>query len=300
MAQVRNTLSGLQHMNEFTPVRSETALSATRVRGLRLAVITRADQIKDEWLSLQKSGWVTPYQSFDWVNTWQNEISTLTKEDVRIVTVRDETGVLQAIFPLVVQTSWGTRVLRWISDSQINYGMPVMSQAFAASIAHDCKWLLAELMSQLDRVDAVHLDKQPATWNGKPNPLDGLFTDVGANSTYLFDLEPDFDELYRGKRSKSTRRNNKRRDAKLERLGPLVFGLPSSPDETEYVINTLFRFVETRLAGKGIKDPYGETGLTFYQALARLPKDADLQLSPYYLSSDGEIVCWGIAKPLQL
>ncbi len=277
-------------MNEFTPVRSETALSATRVRGLRLAVIKRADQIKDEWLTLQRSGWVTPYQSFDWVNTWQNEISVPNDEDVRIVTVRDESGVLQAIFPLVVQASWGTRILRWISDSQINYGMPVMSQAFAASIADDCKWLLVELMSQLDRVDAVHLDKQPATWNGKPNPLAGLFTDVGANSTYLFNLEPDFDELYRRKRSKSTRRNNKRRDAKLERLGPLEFGLPSSPHETEHVINTLFRFVETRLAEKGIKDPYGETGLAFYQALARLPKNAALQISPYYLSSNGEIV----------
>ncbi|MEM8685899.1 MAG: GNAT family N-acetyltransferase [Pseudomonadota bacterium] len=290
MAQVRNTLSGLQRMNEFTPVRSETAQSATRVRGLRLAVVTRADQIKDEWLALQKSGWVTPYQCFDWVNTWQQAISAGRKEDVRIVTVRDESGVLQAIFPLVVQTSWGTRILRWISDSQVNYGMPVMSQAFAASIAEDCKWLLAELMSQLDRVDAVHLDKQPATWGGKPNPLAGLFTDVGANSTYLFDLAPDFNELYRQKRSKSTRRNSKRRDAKLERLGPLVFGLPENPDETEHVINTLFRFVETRLAEKGIKDPYGETGLAFYQALARLPKDASLQISPYFLRSNGEIV----------
>ena len=277
-------------MNEFAPVRSETAQSAIPVRGLRLAVCARAEQIKDEWLSLQKSGWVTPYQSFDWVNTWQHEISDPRGEDVRIITVRDEAGVLQAIFPLVVQTSWGTRTVRWISDSQINYGMPVMSQAFAASIADDCKWLLAELMNQLDRVDAVHLDKQPATWGGKPNPLSGLFTDVGANSTYLFNLAPDFDALYRQKRSKSTRRNNKRRDVKLERMGPLEFGLPSEPEQTERVINTLFRFVETRLAEKGIKDPYGQTGRSFYQALARLPKDAALQLSPYYLSVDGEIV----------
>ncbi len=117
-----------------------------------------------------------------------------------------------------------------------------------------------------------------------------LFTDAGANSTYLFDLEPDYDELYRHKRSKSTRRNNKRRDAKLEKFGPLEFGLPASPEQAIEVIEKLFGFVETRLSQKGIKDPYGPSGQVFYLALSQLPKDAPLQLSPFFLRSGGEIV----------
>ncbi len=280
-------------MFKFAPMRSETmaaARSAEGTRGLTLTVHRRAEELRDEWLNLQKTGWVTPYQSFDWVNTWQNAISDPSGEDVRIVALRDGDGELHAIFPLAVHTIWGTRVVRWLSESQINYGMPVMSRAFADMVAEDPRWLFAQLVSSLEGVDAIHLDKQPAHWGGTPNPLAALFTDAGANSTYLFDLEPDFDELYRQKRSKSTRRNNRRRDAKLQKFGDLEFGLPENSEQSNEVIELLFKFVETRLAEKGIKDPYGKTGKVFYQALSQLPKDAQLQLSPYFLTVGGEIV----------
>lgn len=280
-------------MFEFAQIRSETAVASQPdaiVGRLNVAVCQRAEPLREEWLALQETGWVTPYQSFDWVNTWQTAISDVSGEDVRIVTVRDDAGVLHAIFPFAVHNAWGTRVVRWLSESQINYGMPVMSKAFADNIAPDAQWLFGELMSKLEDVDAIHLDKQPAHWGARPNPLTSLFTDVGANSTYLFNLAPDFDELYRQKRSKSTRRNNKRRDVKLEKLGSLEFGLPETPEQSAHVIDTLFKFVESRLAEKGIKDPYGKTGQTFYHALSRLPKDATLQLSPFFLTVGGEIV----------
>ena len=282
-----------KRMFRFAPMRSETtaaARPAAGVRGLTVTVHARAEALRDDWLALQAEGWVTPYQSFDWVNTWQNAISDPSGEDVRIVAMRGPDGALHAIFPLAVQSIWGTRVVRWLSESQINYGMPVMSQAFAAMVAEDPRWLFAQLVSSLKGVDAIHLDKQPAHWGSQPNPLSSLFTDAGANSTYLFNLAPDFDALYRQKRSKSTRRNNRRRDVKLERLGVLEFGLPANAQQSEEVIETLFQFVETRLSEKGIKDPYGETGKTFYHALSRLPEDAPLQLNPFFLTVGGEIV----------
>ncbi len=280
-------------MFELEPVTSETESDdhpAEPLRGLSFAVCARAEDLRTEWLSLQKSGLVTPYQSFDWVNTWQTAISDPTGEDVQIVTVRDSSGELHGIFPLSVEVAWGTRVVKWLSHSQINYGMPVMSESFASTIALDPEWLLAELVNTLQDVDVVHLDKQPATWAGRPNPMTGLFTDAGANSTYLFNLEPDYDELYRHKRSKSTRRNNRRRDAKLEKHGAVQFGLPTSAEQTKEVLDTLFEFVENRLSQKGIKDPYGETGQIFYHALSRLPETAPLKLSPYFLTSGDEIV----------
>ena len=280
-------------MFEFAPTRSETTgaqPSSDTMSGLKVAVCARAKPLEAEWLALQETGWVTPYQSFDWVNTWQEAVSDLTGEDVRFVTIRDDAGQLHGIFPFVVEAAWGTRVLRWLGNSQINYGMPVMSEAFVQKISKDAEWFFAELVSVLDGVDAIHLDKQPATWQGKPNPLADLFTDTGANSTYLFNLEPDYDELYRNKRSKSTRRNNKRRDVKLQQHGELGFRLPADKEESAQVIKTLFGFVETRLAQKGIKDPYGPMSKTFYLALSQLPENAPLQLSPYFLTVGDEIV----------
>lgn len=280
-------------MFEFAPVRSETngePRPAAILQGLTVSVCQRAEQLKSEWLNLQQTGWVTPYQSYHWVNTWQNVISTPAEQEVLIVALRDKNGTLHGICPFEVEVSWGSRVVRWLSHSQINYGMPVMSDALAATIAADPQWLFAELIRSLKDVDAIHLDKQPATWGGRPNPMQALFTDAGANSTYLFDLQADYEALYQQKRSKSTRRNNKRRDVKLQRFGPVEFGLPNSPEQTSRVIDTLFEFVENRLAQKGIKDPYGSTGKAFYLALSQLPKDAEFQLSPYYLTAGGEIV----------
>ncbi len=280
-------------MFELEPVTSETESEdhpAEPLRGLSFAVCLQAEDLRTEWLSLQQTGLVTPYQSFDWVNTWQTAISKPTGEDVQIVTVRDGSGELHGIFPLCVEVAWGTRVVKWLSHSQINYGMPVMSESFASTIAADPEWLFAELVGTLEGVDVVHLDKQPAKWAGRPNPMTALFTDAGANSTYLFDLEPDYDELYRRKRSKSTRRNNRRRDAKLEKHGAVQFGLPTTGEQTKQVLDTLFGFVENRLSQRGIKDPYGETGQIFFHALSRLPDTAQLKLSPYFLTSGGEIV----------
>ena len=70
------------------------------MNGLNIAVCARAKDLEAEWLALQETGWVTPYQSFDWVNTWQTAVSDLTGEDVRIVTIRDDNGQLHGIFPL--------------------------------------------------------------------------------------------------------------------------------------------------------------------------------------------------------
>ncbi len=280
-------------MFELSPSRSESSQTPRQDEPsarLQLSVFPQAAGLQTEWLQLQETGWVTPYQSFDWVNTWQTAVSEPTGEDVRIVTVRDEAGTLHGVLPLVVEVAWGTRVLRWLASSQINYGMPVMSDLLAGKLSTDPKWLLSELMDVLSGVDVIHLDKQPALWRGVANPMTPMFTDAGANSTYLFDLAPNYDELYRNKRSKSTRRNNKRRDAKLEKMAPVEFGLPTSQAQADDVIETLFRFVENRLAQKGIKDPYGPMGKTFYLALSTLPKSAPLQLSPYFLTSDGEVI----------
>lgn len=280
-------------MFELAPIRSESkghSRPAPILQGLSVTVYQRAEELKAEWLSLQQSGWVTPYQSYDWIKTWQDVISIPKDEESLIVALRDKNGILHGIFPLAVETSWGTRVVRWLSHSQINYGMPVMSDALAATILADPQWLFGQLAGNLKNVDVIHLDKQPATWRGRPNPMQALFTDAGANSTYLFELQPDYDALYQQKRSKSTRRNNKRRDAKLQKLGPLKFGLPDSPSQTLEVMDTLFKFVEHRLSQKGIKDPYGETGRVFFTALSNLPDDSQLKISPYFLASDGEIV----------
>ncbi|MEM7429301.1 MAG: GNAT family N-acetyltransferase [Pseudomonadota bacterium] len=263
---------------------------SSRIAELEISVVLTAEEIRDEWLDLQNTGIATPYQSFDWVKTWQTSVGEPAGEDIRIITVRDESGSLVAILPVSICRSWGATVAKWVSDSLINYGMPVMGLEFAR-IASDNPFQFLRLVGEvLEGVDALHLGKQPASWDGVENPFADTFTDIGTNRTYLTNLPADFDSLYHEKRSARTRRCNRRREAKLMSFGDIAFGLPQTSEEAAEVLDTLFSFVQHRLGKQGIKDPYGEKGRTFYAALAQLPTDSPLQLRPYFMKTGDDIV----------
>lgn len=279
-------------MAAFTPVPATDPIypQSDIIDELVINVIDRAEALREEWLELQKSGIATPYQSYDWVQTWQTAVSDQTGEQIRIVSIRDGSGTLLAILPLAIERAWGATIAKWASSSLINYGMPVMSAEFA-KIARENPFQLMRLVGEaLPGVDALHLGFQPGAWDGLENPFAATFTDVGANRTYLTNLPADYESLYTNKRSKQTRRNNRRRDAKLGRFGEVNFGLPKDSEETTHVLSTLFSFVRDRLGKQGISDPYGDEGVKFYSALAKLPESAPLQLKPYVLKTDEEIV----------
>ena len=122
-------------MAEFAPVPVSDPLytQSTAIDALTIGVTDRVENLREEWLNLQGTGIATPYQSYDWVETWQTAVSDKTGEELRIVTIRDELGTLLAILPLAISRSWGATVAKWVSNRLINYGMPVMTPEFSKS-----------------------------------------------------------------------------------------------------------------------------------------------------------------------
>ncbi len=153
------------------------------INRLSISVSRSAETIQDEWIELQETGLATPCQSFASVMNWQKADAEPAGEDVRIVTIRDESGALVAILPLTICRSRGMSVARWANHGSINYGMPVMSVWFARTVAHNPFQFLRLVGEAITDVDVLHIGQQPASWHGVDNPFADTFNDVSTHQT---------------------------------------------------------------------------------------------------------------------
>lgn len=251
---------------------------------MKIAVNHDPVQIESEWRAFQATAAGSFYQTFEWCSSWLETAGRAEKVQPCIITGSGASGKLLFLLPFAIRTVRGVRVLEWIGSSQINYGYGLYDRSFLPGAR---AWFNSEgwrILREVKSIDAVRLRELPKTLNGSPHPLADWFTISSANKSYSMALRADYEQLYAEKRSGETRRGNRKRDAKLERLGDVQFGLPATREETHKLLDQMFRHQESRLAESGIRGVFSAAERDFVHRLA----DMD-SLLPYHLTIDGEL-----------
>ena len=273
---------------EFGGKRAQvTALAALfgNSKAITVAVNHTLSSIEHEWREFQTVAAGSFYQTFEWCSAWIETAGRAEGAKACVVTGWDSRGRLQFLLPFAVRTSNGARILEWIGSSQINYGYGLYDREFLPTAR---EWFGTQgwrIISEVGDIDAIRLKELPESLHGHPHPLVDWRTVRGANRSYTMALRENYEELYAEKRSSDTRRGNRKRDAKLEKIGDVQFGLPDSREQTHALLEQMFKHQESRLAENGIRGVFGPADREFVHRLG----DMEGVLLPYHLSVDGEL-----------
>ena len=265
-------------------------LAAIRI-DTTIAVENDFEVLHDEWRELQNHGWTSVYQTVEWCETWYNTAGVAQNTQLCLVTGRDNTGKLVFLLPLGLYQTNGLRVIRWLSDPQLTYGLGVYDSNFLKGCQGDLQHCWADIVSALPSADAIYLDALPDGLNGSRHPLAALITHRSANNSYSFALDPEFDVVHKSSRSASSRRGERKRDKKLLAAGDVKFTLPAGPKAIHHVLDQMFADQENRLAEAGIHNIFGDQVRAFVHGLVELPTGKNQpQLLIHQLTHNGRIV----------
>lgn len=244
------------------------------------------------WRSLEVKAVATPYQRYDWVESWYQHIGGESGLSPLIVVGLKEDGGPAFIWPFVVKASGSARVASWPGGKYANYKMGLYDRQVAGALDRDTLVPVMAYLRETLEIDALTLTNQPASWRGVANPLIHLPHQNSPSFAYSLILRPDFDALFGELRSGSTRKKLRRSERRIVgEFGDCGLRRPETADDVDRVLEAFFEQKSERLQDKHIHNVFANPGvMSFLRELAvrGLGQDEPL-LDLFWLEAGGRI-----------
>ena len=250
--------------------------SATAPVEVHIAIHGDLASIESEWRAFERVADCTPFQTFDWVSTWQRHIGERNGVVPAIVAGRDGQGRLLCLLPFGIEPGVLGRCLTWLGTTLCDYNGPLLARDFGQRVdtarfkdmwGEVCRTLQGD---QRFRFDAVYFDKMQNVVGVQANPFVTLGVVPHADGAYLTELGTDWEKFYAEKRSAATRRTDRSKRKKLAELGELRF-ITAVGDELPTTLDLLLELKAKSLIGMGATNIFALPGYRdFYHALSQL------------------------------
>jgi len=201
---------------QFRPAEraSDTAVAAAAT----ISLTTDLASLEREWREFEDSAACTPFQTFDWLSTWQRCVGAEAGVTPAIITARQH-GKLLFILPLAAHNRGHLRQVTFLGHTLCDYNAPLLAPSFSAQVP-DAQWgtfwkASVALLKRQFRYDLLFLDKMPEKVDQQPNPMRLLGTNPHPSSAHAVALNDNWEKFYAAKRSSATRRRDRTKRRKL-------------------------------------------------------------------------------------
>jgi len=251
--------------------------SAPHAGKIVLSVHTDLAAIEQEWRAFEQTADCTPFQTFDWLSTWQRHVGTLNGVTPAVVIAR-RGGDIAMLLPLAVQQGFARR-LTFLGQDLCDYNAPLLAPDFASVAGPDgFAALWRDIRATLQatpalRHDTIALAKMPETIGAQPNPLLALDVRLNPAGAYETMLGADWEPFYTAKRSSATRRRDRTKVKRLGEMGDVKFVNPEASAELALTLDALVRQKGKSFARMGVPNIFERPGYAaFFQELATAPR----------------------------
>ena len=233
---------------------------------LRFSVTSDLNAIENEWRKFEQRADCTPFQTFDWLATWQRCIGASLGVNPTIVLGRQGGGELLFILPLAIEQARFNRRLVFLGHALCDYNAPLLGAEFSGVVpatGFAAWWQSIRILLQQTaeyRHDVVVLDKMPARVGQQANPLMSLATMANPSGAYLTHLGADWDKFYVEKRSSATRRRDRTKRKNLAESGELRFVAAANPKDAQSALGILIDQKSRFFARMGIANLFARPG----------------------------------------
>jgi len=241
---------------------------------IRLSVHEDLAAVAREWRAFAAVADCTVFQTFEWLDTWQRHVGTLTGVRPAIIFGRRPDGTLLFILPLATQPLAVVRELVFLGTELCDYNAPLLAPDFSAVVPAGgfvALWqrILAELRARPHlSFDIVRLEKMPASVGRQANPLLSLPVALNPSGSYATALAAPWETFYATKRSAATRSRDRGKRKKLASHGALAFVEPQDDAGVLATIDILVAQKSRAFTRMGVSNIFARPGrLDFYRAL---------------------------------
>lgn len=258
-------------------------------------VHTRLADTESVWRGLEARAVVTPYQRFDWVTGLM--AANAEPEGEAVVAIVRRHGVVVGVLPLIIRRRFGTAFARMMGAHQSNSDWLITSPDFSPS-ANELKALFAAVARAVGGIDLLVLMNQPASWQGKINPVLALPNLPAPSNLYTTTIggtpAPFVDTRLSAKRRANINRGRRRLE---EMLGPVRLVRVSDAAMLELVQAEFLKQRGERFDAMGVDNIFAQRPFPeFFREVTAQNFDARRPvLSAHALFAGDEIVatCWG-------
>src|SRR5688572_24167817 len=158
-----------------------TGIERTGTAGsaIRLSIHTDLAAVEQDWRAFEQTADCTVFQTFDWLETWQRCIGTLTGTTPAIVVGRQGEAIV-FILPLAVEPRGFVRRLTFLGHDLCDYNAPLLAPDFAAAVGPNGFAPIWREIRQLVQAtpglhhDTIVMEKLPERVGAQENPLMSL------------------------------------------------------------------------------------------------------------------------------
>jgi CelD/BcsL family acetyltransferase involved in cellulose biosynthesis len=214
---------------------------ANRTDGAAFAAMTIYHdlcQARQEWLELLAQNEISPYQSFDFLNTWSDTIGKAQGVTPMVVNLRDAKGKALAMLPLAIHQKGPLRVATFLGGRESNINFGLFRRGLEPSDLVLRPLLEAAAKSLPNPPDLYDLRNQPLEFDGVVNPLLPALSRPGASAAYGARL-PSEPATLEARLSRDTRKKLRRKAAWLGELGNVQFEHRVSGARAEEIVDAL-------------------------------------------------------------
>ncbi|MBX9930988.1 MAG: GNAT family N-acetyltransferase [Methylobacterium sp.] len=220
----------------------------------------------------------TPYQRFDWVSAFLEGSFGADRERLgqalRVVVLREASGAVRLILPLLRQRERGVMVARVVGATHANFHMPLFASRSAAATSGEEIVEALRVAGAEAGIDAYILGHQPRFWDGAVNPL-AIRGEPSPSDAYGLLLGPDVETTVKRVFSADARKKLRAKEKKLaEAVGPVGFRVAQDAAEAASFLGAFYRHKASRFAALGILDPYAAEPVRRFLAEAAGAKES--------------------------
>ena len=231
-----------------------------------LSLTSNLEAIEHEWRYFEQRADCTPFQTFDWLNTWQHCIGAPAGVKPAIVVGRQNNGELLFILPFAIEQTRFFRRLVFLGHDLCDYNAPLLAPEFPDVVPptkFTSWWRSVQVF--LDQIagyghDVVLFTRMPAKVGQQENPLAALKTMPNPSSAHLSHLSENWDAFYASKQRSERRRRDRSRRKKLAETGELDLITPQDPIQIESTLKTLFDQKSRSFARMGVPNLFERPG----------------------------------------
>lgn len=278
--------------NESAPARE--AVGAAFVVDIR----ERADEIADDWATLEARRAASPYQGRAWQEAFALH-GLPPGRRVRYAVVREPLGGRAVmLLPLVLTRRGALTVASVVGGKHANFHMPLFCPLARAQLAPDAvRAQLSEIARRLG-IDAYVFRHLPLGWRDEPNPLalpEATPAGEDAYWTSFAELPPDAPAARLGK---DARKKLRQKRAALQGIGPVRLLQATSVTDCERVLDAFLAQKAARMRVLGLPNPFDcPHARAFLQVATRPVGDAAAPIALYALEAGDRIVAtFGAAR----
>ena len=201
----------------------------------------------------------TPYQRFDFLETWQRQVGAREGFQPFVVIAYDADLRPLLLLPLALQHSCGIRTACFMGGKHATFNMALWDRDFAAGASMaDLDALMAGIREHA-AADVLALAQQPLHWRDWPNPMALLPKQPSANDCPLLTMTPGAASTTLI--SNSFRRRLKGKERKLQQLPGYRYHVATADDDIKRLLDWFFSIKPLRMAEQKLPNVFADPGV---------------------------------------